>query len=235
MVQQRQAPAVQLAGSGRADRHEREAERAAAPSSAANPSTFANGSTLRASSARLAATPRLLRREGEPHPGLPDVHDRRSGVNPINMSRGRAQRGEHPARPHRVHPWRPLITQALDNYGVFDKAGALGRGADRGARHDRRRRSSDGARTFIDSLSWRDIFHLGDVWDRAKRIFTEPIDRLIDFAASVVAGILEFDQGRDPAAARRAGRGHAGLGPAERGARPGPDHRRPRAAHRRTR
>ena len=39
-----------------------------------------------------------------------------------------------------------------------------------------------GLKRFLDSLSWTDIFHLGDVWDRAKRIFTDPISRLISFA-----------------------------------------------------
>ena len=57
--------------------------------------------------------------------------------------------------------------------------------------------------SFLDSLGWRDIFHLGGVWDRAKRIFTEPIDRLIDFGKGLVAGIIELHQGRDPACRSR--------------------------------
>ena len=43
-----------------------------------------------------------------------------------------------------------------------------------------------------DSLGWRDIFDLGGVWDRAKRIFTEPITRIIDFGKGLVAGIIGF-------------------------------------------
>src|SRR5439155_15790241 len=43
-----------------------------------------------------------------------------------------------------------------------------------------------------DSLGWSDIFHLGDVWDRAKRIFTDPIDRIIKFLGSLVTGILKL-------------------------------------------
>ena len=35
-------------------------------------------------------------------------------------------------------PGGGLIAQALDNYGVFDKVGALDRAAVRDARHDRR-------------------------------------------------------------------------------------------------
>jgi hypothetical protein len=88
-------------------------------------------------------------------------------------------------------PGGHFITQALDNHGVFNKAGAwveqklaeLGDiGSDLGAALNR----------FLDSLSWTDIFHLGDVWDRAKRIFTEPISRIISFAQSVVTDILKL-------------------------------------------
>ena len=45
---------------------------------------------------------------------------------------------------------------------------------------------------FLNSLSWTDIFHPGDVWDRAKRIFTEPIGRIIDFVKGLVVGILKL-------------------------------------------
>ncbi|MDB5908854.1 MAG: uncharacterized protein JWP34_2968, partial [Massilia sp.] len=73
-------------------------------------------------------------------------------------------------------PGGALITSALDNYGVFTKAGAwveqqLATLGDIGAS------IIDGLRRFIDSLGWSDIFHLGDVWDRAKAIFTTPINR----------------------------------------------------------
>ena len=45
---------------------------------------------------------------------------------------------------------------------------------------------------FLDSLSWTDIFHLGDVWDRAKRIFTELIDRIKNFVKGFLEGIWKF-------------------------------------------
>ena len=88
-------------------------------------------------------------------------------------------------------PGGHLITQALDNHGVFNKAGAwveqkLATLGDIG---------SDivaGLKRFIDSLSWRDIFDLGGVWDRAKRIFSDPVGRLISFAGSVVSEILKM-------------------------------------------
>ena len=86
-------------------------------------------------------------------------------------------------------PGGHLITQALDNHGVFNKAGVwieqkiatLGDiGSDIIA----------GLKRFIDSLSWTDIFDLGGVWERAKRIFSDPVGRLISFAGSVVTEIL---------------------------------------------
>ena len=45
---------------------------------------------------------------------------------------------------------------------------------------------------FLDSLGWRDIFRLGDVWDRARRIVTEPIARIRSFVGNLVSGILQF-------------------------------------------
>jgi hypothetical protein len=45
---------------------------------------------------------------------------------------------------------------------------------------------------FLDSLSWTDIFDLGGVWNRAKAIFTDPIDRIISFAKGLLNGIIEF-------------------------------------------
>src|SRR5204862_1638857 len=48
----------------------------------------------------------------------------------------------------------------------------------------------DALNQFIDSLGWSDIFHPGDVWDRAKEIFLAPIRRLIDFFKGLVTGIL---------------------------------------------
>jgi len=88
-------------------------------------------------------------------------------------------------------PGGNFITQALDNHGVFNKAGAwieqkisiLG---------DIGGEIVNGLKQFLDSLGWRDIFDLGGVWDRAKRIFTGPIGRLIDFGVSVATEILKM-------------------------------------------
>lgn len=113
------------------------------------------------------------------------------GFNPINMRAVSRTAANLLRALIELIPGGHLITQALDNHGVINKAAAwvdqkiaiLGDiGGDIVA----------GLKRFIDSLSWTDIFHLGGVWDRAKRIFTDPIGRLIDFGVSVAVEILKM-------------------------------------------
>lgn len=113
------------------------------------------------------------------------------GFNPVNMR----SVDRTPANILRglieLMPGGSFITQALDNHGIINKAatwvesklsqlGDIGSGL---------KKALD---DFLDSLSWTDIFHLGDVWDRAKRIFSEPINRLIDFAVSTALELLKI-------------------------------------------
>ena len=86
-------------------------------------------------------------------------------------------------------PGGALITQVLDTHGVIDKAAAWA-GQKMQALGDVGGRIVDGLKRFVDALSWRDIFDLGGVWDRAKRIFTDPIGSLISFTTGVVTDIL---------------------------------------------
>lgn len=85
----------------------------------------------------------------------------------------------------------PLIAQALDNYGIFARVGAWMEGQVRslglvgGA-------LKSALTTFLNSLSWTDIFSLDEVYERGKRIFTDPIDRLINFGKSLATDILGF-------------------------------------------
>lgn len=88
-------------------------------------------------------------------------------------------------------PGGALITQALDNHGIVERVAAWAEGqlaalGDLGASI---RAAVD---EFLDGLSWTDIFDLGGLWDRAKRIVTGPIDRIIAFGSSLIAGIVEF-------------------------------------------
>ena len=110
------------------------------------------------------------------------------GRNPINMAKV-DRSGENILRALiEFIPGGHLIVEALENHGVMQKGGkfiedqfaALG---DLGAA------IRDALMEFIDSLGWSDIFHLGDLWDRAKRIFTAPVDKAIAFGKNLVTGI----------------------------------------------
>lgn len=113
------------------------------------------------------------------------------GVNPINMSSVDRSAANIVRAIVEFIPGGALITKALDNHGVFEKVGtwveqqikSLGMVGST---------IKQAITEFLDSLSWSDIFDLGGVWERAKRIFTEPIDRLIDFAKGLITGILKF-------------------------------------------
>ena len=113
------------------------------------------------------------------------------GVNPVNMRAVDRSPGNLLRAVVELMPGGALITQALDNHGIIDRvagwvqqqlnglglvAGSIRQAVDR----------------FLDSLSWTDIFHLGDVWERARRIVTEPIARITSFVGSLVSGILQF-------------------------------------------
>src|SRR5665648_732153 len=113
------------------------------------------------------------------------------GFNPINMRSTDRSAANILRALIELVPGGHFITQALDNHGVFTKAGAwveqqLSTLGDIGAD------IVSGLRRFVNSLSWTDIFDLGGVWDRAVRIFTDPIRRIISLAQSVVIGILKL-------------------------------------------
>ena len=113
------------------------------------------------------------------------------GVNPINMSRVERSAANILRAVVEFMPGGNLVTQALDNHGVFDKVGNW-------VEQQIRSLGMTGAAIkqavsdFLDSLSWRDIFDLGGVWQRAKRIFTEPIDQIISFVKGLISGIIQF-------------------------------------------
>ena len=88
-------------------------------------------------------------------------------------------------------PLGNLITRVLDAHGLTNKA----------AEWVQQRLATLGdigsdlvaaLRQFLDSLSWTDIFDLGGVWERAKRLFLGPIERLIDFGASLASELLQM-------------------------------------------
>ena len=113
------------------------------------------------------------------------------GVNPLNMAPVDRSAANVLRAIIEFIPGGGIIVQALNNSGVFEKVGAwvsdqIATLAMTGAA------LKQAVTTFLGTLSWSDILDLGGVWDRAKRIFTEPIDHLIAFAKDLVVGILKF-------------------------------------------
>jgi hypothetical protein len=190
VVQQQGAPRVQLFTSGGSDPHEREARHASAAVVSGTPFTVREQSRPRVQRLGISDVLDYFADKANNIPGF-RMFTIVLGVNPINMSSVDRSAANILRAVVELLPGGHLITEALDKYGVFDKVGnwieqqikSLGM---TGAMF--KKAISD----FLDSLGWRDIFHLGSVWDRAKRIFTEPIGRLIDFGKSLVAGIIKF-------------------------------------------
>jgi hypothetical protein len=116
------------------------------------------------------------------------------GLNPINMaSVDRSAANILRALLELIPVTGALLAQALDNYGIFAKVGAWIESQIRslGMVGSGFRRAVD---EFISSLGLRDLnpFGFGALWERAKRIFTEPIDRLIAFGKALATDIIKF-------------------------------------------
>ena len=114
------------------------------------------------------------------------------GVNPINMSAVDRSAANILRALIEFLPGGGLITQALDNSGVFEKAGAFVEQqiASLGMTGDA---IKSAVTEFIARLSLKRILlEPGTVWEEAKSIFTVPIDRIISFAKGLVNGIIDL-------------------------------------------
>ena len=109
------------------------------------------------------------------------------GVNPINMSAVDRSAANILRALVEFLPGGGLITEALDNAGVFEKAGAF---------VDQQISSlgltgatiKAAVTEFIAGLSLKRIVtEPGTVWAEAERIFTGPIDQIISTAKGLVA------------------------------------------------
>ena len=114
------------------------------------------------------------------------------GINPINMA---------PVERSAINVLRgllelipvtgPLIVQALEHYGILQKAAAW-------IEVQVRALGMAGGtlvaalKEFVGTLSPLDILRPGNVWERAKRIFTEPIARLIAVGKAAVVELLKI-------------------------------------------
>jgi len=191
VVQQQAVPAAQRWTAPGGDQHEREAQQASA--AVVHGEAFAvQGRTAGLRVQRLGVSDALdyFARQANNIPGF-RMFTIVLGVNPINMSRVDRSAANVMRAVVEFIPGGGLITQALDNYGIFDKAGGW---VDEQIRTLGMTGSviRQAVMDFANSLGISDLFNLGGVWDRAVRIFTAPIRRIIDFAAGLVTGILRF-------------------------------------------
>jgi hypothetical protein len=113
------------------------------------------------------------------------------GLNPVNMSQVDRSGANILRALIEFIPGGGLIVEALENHGVFQKGGKF--------IEDQFRSLGmvggmfrDALMEFVDSLGVRDIFRLGSVWERGKRIFTEPVKKLIEFGKGLVSGIADI-------------------------------------------
>ncbi|MDD4979336.1 MAG: hypothetical protein PHI29_11960 [Gallionella sp.] len=90
-------------------------------------------------------------------------------------------------------PGGGIITTVLDNHGLIEQVAAWA------ARQiatlgDIAGEILGGLNRFIDTLGWSDLapWNWGDVWERAKQIFTAPISRLISFGVNAATDILKM-------------------------------------------
>jgi hypothetical protein len=113
------------------------------------------------------------------------------GVNPITMRGTDRSAANFLQALIELVPGGALITQVLDNHGVVGKAAAWVE-QQVAALGDIGGQIVAGLRRFVDGLSWTDIVDLSGVWDRAKRIFTDPIGHLVAFGTGAVGELLSL-------------------------------------------
>ncbi|WP_428242851.1 eCIS core domain-containing protein [Gynuella sp.] len=113
------------------------------------------------------------------------------GMNPINRDRVERSAANILRAIVEFLPGGILITRALDNHGIFERVGHWVEQQINGLGMTWTL-IRDALDRFLDSLSWRDIFDLSGVWARAKRIFTDPINRIKRFVSGIFNTILQF-------------------------------------------
>jgi hypothetical protein len=191
VVQQQHVPTIHRSAAGQNDAYEREADRAS--SAVVRGEKF----TVRES----VTNPRVQRW------GLGDALDYFAdkanlipgfrmftvvlGVNPVNMSPVERSAANILRAAVEIIPGMALITKVLDKYGVFEKVGTWVEQQIKtlGLIGSSIKKSID---EFLHSLHWSDVLRPENVWERAKRIFTDPIDRIKNLLSEMLDGIIDF-------------------------------------------
>ncbi|MCW5608386.1 MAG: DUF4157 domain-containing protein [Nitrosomonas sp.] len=113
------------------------------------------------------------------------------GVNPINMTRVERNVANTLRAVVELMPGGALITQALDNHGVINRIGTWvqQRIDSLGITGRTIRAAID---QFLASLSWSAVFNLSGVWNDAKQILNEPINRIRAFAERLASDVINM-------------------------------------------
>ncbi|SKA36529.1 protein of unknown function [Chitinophaga eiseniae] len=114
------------------------------------------------------------------------------GVNPINGESADRSAANILRAIVEFLPGGHLITEALDKYNVFEKAGSW-------VEQQLKRFSGlmgevkSAVSQFMDDLDFLDIIlHPVRTWERAVAIFTKPVNDIIDFIKSIFQAIMQF-------------------------------------------
>ena len=109
------------------------------------------------------------------------------GVNPINMDHVERSPANLLRGVIELAPGGHLLTEALKNSGVFEKAGDW-------VAEQFHKLGLVGAsiRDALTSFRWRDLLHPSELWHKAKRIITDPIDKILDLVEGLVKDLIRF-------------------------------------------
>ncbi len=114
------------------------------------------------------------------------------GVNPINGETADRSAANILRAIVEFLPGGKIITDALEKYGVFEKAGSWVEGQlKRFANLLATIKSA--VSQFMDDIDFLDVvLHPVRTWERAVEIFTTPVNEIIDFIVSIFQAILQF-------------------------------------------
>jgi hypothetical protein len=113
------------------------------------------------------------------------------GFNPINNERVERSAGNLLRGAIELMPGGALVTEALDNHGVFDKVSNWAAGQFQTIKDIGAGIWQD-IENFIKNFSVLDLRDPGALWERAKAIVTRPIDRVLAFARALKDGIVNL-------------------------------------------
>lgn len=114
-----------------------------------------------------------------------------AGFNPITFERTDRSGANLLRALVELVPGGALLSEALENHGIFQRAGEWlseraqelsGIGGSIGKAID----------TFLATFKWSDLINPSGLWEKAKRIVTDPIDRVRSFASNVVSGMVQL-------------------------------------------